>query len=227
MTLAQASRLLAALERRRRAALACALAAPLALLLCASCADSARYGALKRLIYETPGRDVWQKPDEVVQALGLRGGEHVADLGAGGGYFTFRLASAVGGGGRVYAIDMDGALLAYVAAQARTRGLTQVSTVQASASEPNLPAESVDLIFLANVFHHLPAPASYFGRLRSALRPGGRIAIVEAMPESGHRSHATAGEVIAAEMQEAGFVRVSSHGFLPRQSYQVFEPSAH
>ena len=198
------------------------LLAPLALLLANGCSASASYGALKRLIYETPGRDAWQKPGEVVAALALAGGERVADLGAGGGYFTFPLAQAVGSSGRIYAVDVDASLLAYVGWRARARGLTQIETILASGTDSGLADQSVDLIFLANVFHHLPAPRQYFARLRTALRPGGRIAIVESSAEGSR--HATAASEIVAALQAAGFTLAQVHTFLPGQSYQLFVP---
>ena len=180
-------------------------------------------GGLKRLMYETPGRDAWQQPDEVVEALDLEPGGRVADVGAGGGYFTFRLAEAVGATGRVYAVDVDSDLLAYVASQARKRGLPQVETLKASEAATGLPEACCDLIFLAHVFHHLPDPERYFRRAASALAPRGRVAIVESAADAESPSgHATAPERIAAAMSRAGFERTASHTFLAGQSYQVF-----
>lgn len=186
--------------------------------------DRASLGALKRFMYEHPGRDRWQKPEEVVAALGLEEGDFVADLGAGGGYFTFPLAEEVGESGRVYAVDVDEALLAYVARQSGKRGLPQVVTVKAAESAPGLEAGAVDLVFLANVFHHLPEPDVYFANARGILRPGGRVAIVETDRDGLLRGHSTPPEVIEREMTEAGYALVERHAFLEWQSFQVFAP---
>jgi len=193
-------------------------------LLLLGCSGSATWGALKRLMYEEPGRDRWQKPDEVVAALGLEPGERVADLGAGGGYFSFRLAKAVGPSGRVYAVDVDDSLLAYVASQAKKRDLPQIETVLAPPDGPGLPAASVDLIFLSNVFHHLPDPVRYFRDARPVLRENGRVAVVEVSEGGFPKGHSTPPEVIRADFEAAGYVLVEELSFLERQSFQVFAP---
>ena len=189
--------------------------------LAAACSPVVR-GALKRLLYEEPWRDRSQQPARVVAALGLAPGDQVADLGAGGGYFTFRLARAVGKGGHVYAVDVDASLLAYVAYQAHRRGLPQVTTVLAPPNDPGLAVASVDVIFLSNVFHHLPDPPAYFRNARRVLRQGGRVAIVEASGRGFPKGHATPPEAIVAAMEAAGFKLLEQHTFLAKQSFQVF-----
>lgn len=191
----------------------------LTVLLFLGCVEPETLGGLKRLLYETPGRDDWAQPERVIETLDVAPGARVADLGAGGGYFTYRLAEAVGPGGRVYAIDVDASLLAYVERQAAKRGLDWIETVPAPPDALGVSDAAVDLVFLSNVFHHLPDQAAYFRRARSALRPGGRIAIVEA--DRGGR-HSTSPEVIADAMREAGYVLVARHAFLEQQSFQVF-----
>ena len=95
--------------------------------------------ASKRLAYEGFGRDTWQQSERVVKELGLKPGDQVADLGAGSGYFTFRLADAVGPSGRVYAVDIDSAMLEYLTRQAIERGYQNVETVLAAPDDPRLP----------------------------------------------------------------------------------------
>jgi len=114
---------------RRRAWIAAVLAV---LLLCACT-------AFKRFAYEGFGRDDWQKPGEVVAALAIRSGDRVADLGSGGGYFTFRLAQAVGPAGKVYAVDVDSALLDDLAERAKEQGYGNVARVLAKYDDPMLP----------------------------------------------------------------------------------------
>lgn len=180
--------------------------------------------AFKRFAYEGFGRDDWQQPDRVVETLGLSPGDRVADLGAGGGYFTFRLARAVGESGKVYAVDVDDDMLRYVSGEAQSQGLPQVEPLQAAPDDSNLPPASVDLVFVSNTFHHLPDPPAYFARLRDRLRPGGRIAIVEYSQSGFPPSHFTEPEEIRAALEAAGFERVEDHDFLERQSFQVFAP---
>jgi ubiquinone/menaquinone biosynthesis C-methylase UbiE len=190
------------------------------------CSGPVACGGLKRLMYEGPGRDRWQKPDEVVAALGLAPGDRVADLGSGGGYFTFPIAQAVGPTGRVYAVDVDESLLAYVADQAKKRELSQIVTVHAPEDGLGLPDASVDLVFLSNVFHHLPDPVRYFEGARSVLRANGRIAVVETSEGGFPKGHSTAPEEIRATFEAAGYVLAERHDFLERQSFQIFVPSA-
>jgi arsenite methyltransferase len=179
-------------------------------------------GAIKRLMYEGPGRDDWQKPAEVVTALGLEAGDVVADLGSGGGYFTFPMAEAVGETGHVYAVDVDTSLLAYVASQSETRNLPQIETVEARADGLGLPDASVDLIFLSNVFHHLPDTETYFRNARSTLRRGGRVAVVELSKGGFPKGHATPPEEIRATFEAAGYQLAETQDFLERQSFQIF-----
>jgi ubiquinone/menaquinone biosynthesis C-methylase UbiE len=192
----------------------------LALLGLAGCESTC--GAMKRLMYETPGRDRWQRPDEVVAALAIEPGATVADLGSGGGYFTYRLAEAVGPTGRVYAVDVDTSLLAYVERQAKKRSLSWIETVHAPEDGLGLPDASVDLIFLANVFHHLPDPKAYFRGARSVLRREGRIAVVERSGGGFPSGHATPPDAIRAALESAGYERIEDHAFLEHQSFQVF-----
>jgi predicted methyltransferase len=177
-------------------------------------------GALKRCAYEGFGRDRWQQPDRVVADLALAPGARVADLGAGGGYFTFRLARAVGPSGVVYAADVDPDMVEYLAEQAAKQGQGNIHPVLAATADPRLP-ERVNLVFTSNTYHHLERRVVYFGALRErALAPGGRVAIVEFRPEV--TSHATARETIEQEMTAAGFRLEKSFDYLERQHFLVF-----
>jgi len=183
----------------------------------------------KRQMYEGFGRDGWQQPDRVVRSLALEPGDRVADLGAGGGYFTFRLAEAVGPDGRVYAVDVDQGMLDHVAARAAQDGVRNVETVLATPTDANLPPGGVDLVFTSNTYHHIEGRPAYFARLRSALRPGGRVAIVEYRPQGFFQSifpHSTDDATIESEMRAAGYELVQRHDFLERQAFLVFAPAA-
>ncbi len=190
------------------------------------CSGPVAYGAIKRLMYEEPWRDRSQQPERVVAALALSPGDRVADLGSGGGYFTFPIAEVVGESGRVFAVDVDDDLLAYVAYQADKRGLSQIQPVRAPEHGPGLPDASVDLIFLCNVYHHLAEPEKYFAGVRSVLRPGGRIAVVEASDGGFPKGHGTPPKEIQSQFEAAGYILAERHSFLERQSFQVFVLSA-
>ena len=195
-------------------AIACAVVG--AALLLAGC------GTVKRYAYEGFDRDEWQQPERVVADLALAPGAKVADLGAGGGYFTFRLAHAVGPEGRVYAVDIDEGMNEHVAREAQKQGLANVRTVLAATDDARLP-EPVDLFFTSNTYHHLEGRTAYFRGVRERqLAPGGRVAIVEFRP--GRTSHATARKTIEEEMTAAGFRLVKSFDYLERQHFLVFVP---
>jgi predicted methyltransferase len=206
------------MPNRRRPTSRPHLAASAALLALALLA--AGCGAAKRLAYEGFGRDEWQQPERVVADLGLAAGAKVADLGSGGGYFTFRLARAVGPTGRVYAVDVDAGMNEHVAGEAADQGLANVATVLAATDDPKLP-ERVDLVFNCNTYHHLEGRAAYFRAVRERyLAPGGRVAIVEFKPEK--FSHSTARETIDEEMGAAGFRLVKAFDYLERQHFLVY-----
>jgi len=194
---------------------AAALAAVLILSACTS---------LKRLAYEGFGRDGWQKPDEVVAALALRAGDRVADLGSGGGYFTFRFSRAVGPAGKVYAVEVDSGMLDYVGARAKEEGYRNIETVSAKYDDPLLPESGVDLIFTSNVYHHIEGRVKYFADAAKYLRAGGRIAIVDF--DGRHWTaifgHTTPVELVRKEMEEAGYRLERELDFLDRQAFLVY-----
>jgi arsenite methyltransferase len=179
----------------------------------------------KRFAYEGVGRDEWQKPDEVIRALELKAGDRVADLGAGSGYFTFRLARAVGPAGKVYAVDIDPDMIAYLGERAKEEKAPNVEIVAAKPDDPGLAPASVDLIFNCDAYHHIDDRVAYFTNVAKTLRPGGRIAILDfngsgwAVRASGHY---TPPEQVKSEMARAGYRLVQEADFLEKQSFLVF-----
>ncbi len=165
------------------------------------------------------GRDRWQQPERVMQSLAILPGDAVADLGAGGGYFTFFLADATGPKGRVYAVDIDSAKLRDIDAESERKGYGNVRTILAEVSDPKLPADGVDLIFSSNTFHHLVNRVDYFDRVKRYLKPGGRIAIID---YKGDGDHATPVETIRTEMTRAGYRLDERFEFLEKQNFQIF-----
>jgi predicted methyltransferase len=179
--------------------------------------------AIKRRMYSPSGRDRGQRPDEIMSALALRAGETVVDLGSGTGYYTFRLARAVGPSGRVYAVDTDADLLEDLDRQATRERVLNLRTTHPGPGEAGLP-EPADLVFLSHVYHHLPERVAYFRRLARSLRPGGRVAIVEGRIQGWARifGHATDPAAVRREMEAAGYRLAASHDIVPNESFQVF-----
>ncbi|MGH9794994.1 MAG: class I SAM-dependent methyltransferase [Candidatus Acidiferrales bacterium] len=181
---------------------------------------------LKRLAYgEGASRDEWQQPHRVLEALALRPGDRVADIGAGGGYFSFRFARAVGPEGRIYAVDVDRDMTTHMEKEAAARGLRNVSAILAAPDDPKIP-EPVDLVFVSNTYHHITNRTEYFRRLRRQLRPDGRLAIIE---YSGNNNwfartfgHKTDASTIRSELEAAGYRLAEEHHFLPQQHFLIF-----
>jgi predicted methyltransferase len=174
--------------------------------------------------FDAAERDAWQKPDEVIAALQLAGNAVVADLGAGTGYFTLRLANAVRQGGKVYGADVEGSMVAYLKERAARAGVENVEGVFSSEDDAKLPAP-VDLVLLVDTYHHLSARPAYFTRLKAQLKPGGRLAIIDfrkSSPRGPPAEHKLEPAEVEAELAAAGFAKVAEHGFLPDQYFLVF-----
>jgi ubiquinone/menaquinone biosynthesis C-methylase UbiE len=192
-----------------------------AVLIIAGCAQ------LKQCAYQGFNRDDWQQPQRVIESLQLRPGAVIADLGAGGGYFTFRLARAVGPAGKVYAVDIDREMVELVAAQAKKDAVSNVETILAKTDDPLLPQTGVDLIFTTNAYHHFDNRVTYFAKIRKYLRPGGRIAVIDFDRRAwleGLLRHYIPSEFIKREMEQAGYVLQQDLDFLDRQSFLIFVP---
>ncbi|OQX52613.1 MAG: hypothetical protein B5M54_08565 [Candidatus Aminicenantes bacterium 4484_214] len=168
------------------------------------------------------------KPEEILKALHLQQGQVVADIGAGGGYFSFRMAELVGETGQVFAVETNPDFLRYIEQQARKQGLQNVVPVQVSGDLPELPLQQIDLIFMRNVTHHLPRRPEYLKHLRKFLKPEGRVAIIEyqkAKLFSFRRlfGHYVSKEKIIQEMKQAGYQLEQELNFLPRQHFTIYK----
>lgn len=178
-------------------------------------------------VFDDPERDAWQKPHQVIQTLAMKPDARVADLGAGTGYFSARLANMLPQG-RVYAVDIEPDMVRFLAERAKREGLKNVTAVHGAPDNPRLP-EKVDLILLVDVYHHIEDRARYFARLRASLRPGGRIAVVDFTmdsPQGPPPAARVAPETVKAEMKAAGYAPAAEHAFLPYQYFLIFRPAS-
>ncbi len=183
-----------------------------------------------KLDLTTLGRDSWQRPAAVIDALELQPGDRVADLGAGEGYFVPRLTEAVGADGRVYAVDVDEEVVGELA-ERFPPGSTNVEVVLAKLEDPMLPDGSLDLILIVNTYHHIEDRPAYFRRLRRDLRPGGRVAVIDPNEDLGgilaltlDEGHKSSAPAVEQEMRKAGYRVEARHDFLPVQIFRVFAP---
>ncbi|MFQ5992908.1 MAG: class I SAM-dependent methyltransferase [Nitrospiraceae bacterium] len=181
--------------------------------------------ALKRCAYEGFNRDEWQHPAQVISSLNIQPGDHVADLGSGSGYFTFRLAEAVGSNGKVFAVDVDEAMNTLIAEQARKEGIGNIQVILAKPDDPLLQDGGIDLIFTCNTYHHLHDRISYFTKVGKFLRRNGRIAVIDFNGEGWWQQlegHWTSSDAITREMKEAGYSLEREFQFLPKQVFLIF-----
>ena len=178
-------------------------------------------------------RDQYQKPRQVIDALNLKPGLAVADLGSGSGYFTRRFIEAVTETGKVYAVDVEPEMLKYTEESVvhMHRSYT-AEFILARPDNPKLPYESIDLLFLCNTYHHLEERPKYFSDTKSSLKPGGRLAIIDFYHDgrSGElgfpKDHLVPRETVIAELSKAGYRLVREHTFLPYQYFLEFVPIA-
>jgi len=158
--------------------------------------------------------------------LDLRPGEVVADLGAGSGYFTFRISPKVGETGRVLAVEIQEAMLNTLRAHAATMKAKNVEVVQGSEIDPHLPVNGVDLVLVVDVYHELAYPFEVMTKIREALKPGGRVVFVEYRKEDPavriKEVHKMSVKQLEREMSAVGLVRVRMVETLPLQHYRYF-----
>lgn len=185
-----------------------------------SFADADRYAKS----FDDPARDAWQMPDRVVAALGLKPGQSVADIGAGTGYFSVRLAKSAAKP-KVFGVDIEANMVQYLRHRAMQEGLTNVVAVKADADKTNLP-EPVDVVLIVDTYHHIGNRVAYFTALKSLMKPGAKLAIVDfkkdATGDGPPAEFRFTPDQISGELAKAGFVLQAQHDFLPRQMFLVY-----
>lgn len=175
-------------------------------------------------VFDDPKRDAWQKPHEVIGALALKPDAVVADIGAGTGYFAARFAHMVPKG-QVYGVDTEPDMVKHLAERAKREGLANLIAIKGDPADPRIPAKA-DLIIMVDVFHHVDDRERYFAKLRDSLKPGGQLAIIDFRMDSPNGPPKTARiapSQVRAELQRAGYVLATEHGFLPNQYFLVFQ----
>ncbi len=164
--------------------------------------------------FEVETREIYHARHEIAAAVGLRPGQRVTDIGAGTGLFLEPFADAVGEGGKVYALDISPAFVEHMAERAEHHSLTQVEAMLCSERSIELPASSIDIAFVCDVYHHFEYPQSSLASIYDALRPGGELVIIDFIRTPGVSrewvlNHVRAGQgVVTDEVERAGFVFV-------------------
>lgn len=158
-------------------------------------------------------REQWQKVDEIFAVMGIRPGATVADVGAGDGFFTSRLARAVGSNGRVFAVDIDDAALERLRRRLQEDGIQNVTVVKGTPDDPKLPEHVLDAALIVNAYHEMQQHQAILSKLRRALKPEGRLVIVEPVRDSRRgrpradqaRDHEIDPEFVLHDARTAGF----------------------
>ena len=175
---------------------------------------------------EDPKRDAYQKPHEVMEALAVKPGEVIADIGAGSGYFALRLAHHVGPSGRVYAVDISPDMIRHLHKRIRDAKLLNVSPILADPADPLLP-QAVDRFLIVDVWHHVEDQAAYLAKLKAHLKPGGQVVMIDFqkkdLPVGPPAAMKIAREDLVKQMEQHGFRVAKEHSFLPYQYFLVFE----
>jgi ubiquinone/menaquinone biosynthesis C-methylase UbiE len=185
--------------------------------------DSKAYIAM----LDDPARDAYQKPHEVITALKLKEGEVIADIGAGSGYFTFRLAHHVGTTGRVYAVDVSSDMILHLNRLMRDLKVTNVVTTLCAPDDPLLTDASIDRFFICDTWHHIENHDRYLALLKKMLRPGGQVVMIDfkkaETPVGPPMPMRIDRDDLVKEMERNGFLLETEHTFLPYQYFLVFK----
>jgi ubiquinone/menaquinone biosynthesis C-methylase UbiE len=175
---------------------------------------------------DRPEREEEEAPSKAITLLQLRPGDVVADVGAGSGYMTVKLARAVGPSGRVLAVDVQPEMIERLTERMRAEMIANVTPILGATDDPKLPAGSVDLELMVDVYHELAAPQRMLQHLRAALKPGGRLVLLEYRKEDPsipiREEHKMSVADAKAEIEPEGFTLAEVKEDLPRQHILVF-----
>ncbi len=173
--------------------------------------------------FDGPKRDEWQLPESVIAKLSIQDGCSIADIGAGTGYFSFRIGNLYPGA-KVYAVDVEPEMVHYLRKECKKRHLENVIPIQSSATDAKLP-EPVDLILVVDTYHHIDNRITYFENLKSKMKSGGRIVIIdfnERSKEGPPLKYRIQKADLIGELREAGFELKRDLQFLPNQYFVEF-----
>jgi len=171
-------------------------------------------------IFDSPGREERLHLDRVMDALGIAPGKTVADIGAGGGWFTVRAAKRVTETGTVYAVDINPAAIRYIENRAHKEGLHNVKTILSKADDPSLPPNAVDAVLLLKTYHEVGQPISLLRNLRPALHLGARIGVIDR--NGNGENHGVAPDIVIHEAEQAGYTLLAQYDFVKDDGMDYF-----
>ena len=177
-------------------------------------------------LLEGPDRDAWQQPGRIMDALGIGDGSTVADLGAGGGWFTVRIARRVGPNGRVYAEDVQRQMIESIERRVQREGFRNVRAILGTDTDPKLPRVSCDAVLIVDAYHEVEDRVTLLENVREALAPNGRLGIVDFRTDGGGPGpdidERVDPAVVIADAKRAGLRLIANETFLPYQYLLIF-----
>jgi ubiquinone/menaquinone biosynthesis C-methylase UbiE len=171
-------------------------------------------------IFEDPGRDKRLQIDRVMDLLGIKSGSTVADIGAGGGWFSVRAAKRVAPNGRVIAEDINPKGITYIQQRAQREKLGDIETILGTPDDPKLTPDSLDAALMLKVYHEIAHPALVLAKLRVAMKPGGRFGIIDR--NGNGANHGLDEHILRAEVEHAGFRQVGRYDFTKADGQDYF-----
>jgi predicted methyltransferase len=174
----------------------------------------------KLSIFEDPKRAERLQIDRVMDILGIKEGKSVADIGAGGGWFTVRASARVGSGGTVYAVEINPDYIESIRKRAESEGLSSIRTVLGKEDDPMLPPQSVDAVLMLKAYHEIAQPIILLNRLRNAMRPGALLGIIDKNGKGD--DHGIDSRTVIKEAEKAGFTLVEQYDFVKPDGMDYF-----
>lgn len=179
-------------------------------------------------IFDSPGRDERLQINRVMDLLGIEPGRNVADIGAGSGWFTVRAASRLASSGTVYAVDINPESIKYIEQRTTNEQLHNVRTILSKPDDPQLPSDSVDVVLLLKTYHEIAHPIALLSNLRSSLKPGAKIGIIDRNGDGGN--HGVSKDQVIREAVQAGYELQSFQDFVKGDGmdyFLIFTAKAH
>ncbi|MFC1513820.1 class I SAM-dependent methyltransferase [candidate division KSB1 bacterium] len=169
-------------------------------------------------------RDRWQQPEKVMDVIGVKQGMVIGEAGAGDGYFTFKLAERVGDKGKIYANEIDRRGLKSITRHCEREGITNIETVLGKVDDPLFPSDSLDMVFMAQVFHHLDKPVEFLQNIKPYLKSGAFLVMVENEPAKSNNSarHYMPKDKLLKKVSETDFELDRIETFLSRDNIYIF-----